>query len=80
MTGQPARFVTGNGWVQRIHPDNLGMAMHEWQQARLHGMPIDVEIQMQMPNSKYHWHQARAAPQVNPDRSIAKWHGTIEDI
>jgi two-component system sensor kinase FixL len=80
MAGLPPGVATGAGWLSRVHPDDADHAAREWQDARTHGMPLDMEFRLRMPDNSYRWQRARASPRFGPDRSVLKWYGTVEDI
>ncbi len=72
--------LDGAGWVNVIHPDDLGAATERWSAALGSGITYEAEFRLKRADGVYRWHIARAVAQRAADGSIVGWIGTNTDI
>jgi diguanylate cyclase (GGDEF)-like protein/PAS domain S-box-containing protein len=80
LTGQPAEQSRGNGWHQIIHPDDLPVAVANWEKSRRNSTPIDAEYRLQTRDGNFRWHLVRATPLRDGRGNVMQWFGTCTDI
>jgi len=78
--GLPAETLTGSGWIDLIHPDDIEAYKTAWTQSLSTGDMFEFEHRVRKHSGEYRWHLARALPMYNPDSQIAIWVGTTTDI
>ncbi|WFB37770.1 PAS domain-containing protein [Kiritimatiellota bacterium B12222] len=79
-TGVPEGAQLGDGWMERIHPQDRARMLKRWEEACRHGRPLDEEFRIQRADGVYRWFQSRAVAQKNAQGEIIKWFGTHTDI
>ncbi|WP_430246161.1 PAS domain S-box protein [Neorhizobium sp. DAR64861/K0K2] len=72
--------LTGEGWAQMVHPDDLSSTAAKWAEALAEGRTYETEFRLRNRDGHYRWHIVRAVP-VRDDRSaVLRWIGTNTDI
>ena len=79
FTGQPKEVLTGPGWANCIHPDDLPKAYSEWQHALATGTSLESEYRLRHHSGEYRWVLGRALPLQRED-GTSHWMGTFTDI
>ncbi len=79
-TGAHVGTALADGWMDFVHPDDLGHARAVWEDALRTGRRLDVEYRLRGPDSGYRWCRARAAKRTDARDGDAVWYGTLEDI
>jgi PAS domain S-box-containing protein len=79
FTGQPKEAVTGDGWANFIHPDDITGASLAWQHALANGTPLEDEYRLRHHSGEYRWVLGRALP-LRRDDGTNHWIGTFTDI
>jgi len=79
FTGQAKEALTGPGWANYIHPDDLPKAYSEWQHALATGKPLESEYRLLHHSGEYRWVLGRALPYQKED-GTSQWMGTFTDI
>ncbi|MGI3778725.1 MAG: PAS domain-containing protein, partial [Janthinobacterium lividum] len=70
----------GLGWLQAIHPDDVGLTMRGWD-AAASGGEYRVEHRIRhAAQGLYRWHETRAVPLGSSDDAAAEWVGTCTDV
>jgi PAS domain S-box-containing protein len=72
--------LDGDRWASIVHPDDLGYAAQDWQNALTTGEPYDSEFRIRRADGEYRWHIARAMAIRNPAGEITRWVGTNTDV
>lgn len=80
LTGLPISQSLGWGWKEVLHPDDLPVAMENWQKGRQTGATLDAEYRFRTASGDYRWHLVRAAPMRDSLGVIVKWFGCSIDI
>ena len=78
--GLPAEQLTGWGWTNLVHPDDLRNQIEAWKQSLSSGDMFEMEHRIRKHTGEYRWHLARALPLYQPDTQITMWIGTNTDI
>ncbi|MHB8209211.1 ATP-binding protein [Mucilaginibacter sp.] len=71
--------ITGRGWQNFVHPDDLAVSLARWEDALATGKEYMVELRFKFRDGKYYWHLSRGLPFVE-DGVIKKWFGTNTNI
>jgi len=80
LTGLKAEQILGWNWKNVLHPDDLPVALENWEKARQTGEPLDAEYRYRMANGDYRWYLVRATPMRDASGSIIRWFGCCVDI
>jgi diguanylate cyclase (GGDEF)-like protein/PAS domain S-box-containing protein len=79
-TGLTFEQCRGTGWTAVVHPDDLGLCMAKWEDARRSGNPYEVEYRLRAKDGTYRWFLCRGNPIRNTRGEVVKWFGTCTDI
>ncbi|MBX3300698.1 MAG: PAS domain S-box protein [Nitrospira sp.] len=79
-TGTTVEQNVGYGWLSLIHPDDAPVVDRSWKEAVASGSPYNTEYRLRAADGTYHWHLARATPQLDQQGNICGWFGTTTDI
>jgi PAS domain S-box-containing protein len=79
-TGQSEAEALPDGWVNALHPDDVGTTAAAWADARARGVTYETEVRYRRRDGAYRWYVARAEPLRSADGSITSWFGTSTDI
>ena len=79
LTGQPIEQAMGMGWQGALHPDDLPVALSNWERGR-EGNAIDAEYRFRARDGTFRWHLVRATALRDPDGNIIRWFGSCTDI
>ena len=80
LTGQPEDDIGSYGWMEMIHPDDLGRLRAERQRAIEAGQSYENWFRLRHADGAYRWMVARAVPLKNADGSVREWVGMIMDV
>jgi PAS domain S-box-containing protein len=78
--GLPAERVTGSGWQQFVHPDDLARSIDRWNESLASGGDYEVEFRLRRADGAYRWYLARAVAMRDANGEVARWFGTNTDI
>jgi len=78
--GRPKEQLTGWGWLELIHPDDLQPQLETWMHSVASGDMFEIEHRLRKSTGEYRWHLARALPIYAPDTQVVTWLGTNTDI
>ncbi len=79
-SGLAMSSLTGTGWTQIVHPDDLARASARWVEALESGKTYQTEFRLKRSDGTYRWHIARALPIYGEKGKIVRWIGTNTDI
>jgi PAS domain S-box-containing protein len=79
-TGSAFEQVSGQGWQQFCHPDDLPRQQQQWREAIRTGQPYQVEARLRSQAGAYRWFLIRAQPFRNEQGIVTKWFGANTDI
>ncbi len=71
--------LTGTGWVDLVHPDDLPGVLALWEASLASGDLYETEFRIRRHDGVYRWHLVRAVA-VRSDGRIIRWIGTNTDI
>jgi len=73
--------LSGWGWEQTFHPDDLQTTLDGWRNAIKHGSAFELEYRLKRAaDGIYRWFLCRASPLKDGNGNIIKWFGTSTDI
>ena len=79
-SGRQPGELDGNGWVAIVHPEDLSLALSNWQEALSSGEIYEAEFRLKRHDGLWRWHIARAVPIRDTEGRIIRWVGTNTDI
>jgi PAS domain S-box-containing protein len=80
LTGMSKEDALNLGWLEALHPDDLGHAMKAFREAMHTGKPIEVEYRVKTADGYWKWLRSRGSPCFGPSGRILDWHGGTEEI
>lgn len=79
-TGSSLEQLTGWGWQNVLHPDDVSKFMDEWKAARAAGKPFENEARVRRADGQYHWFLIKKVPQQDASGQIVRWYGAAYNI
>ena len=80
FTGRSLADELGNGWSERVHPDDLRMCLDTYTQAFDRRDQFKMEYRLQRYDGEYRWLLSIGVPRFNADRTFAGYIGSCVDI
>jgi PAS domain S-box-containing protein len=80
LTGYSREESLGSAWQKLLHPDDLPLALQNWEASRQTGKSYEVEYRLRTAAGGYRWHLVRATPMRDSAGNIIKWFGACADI
>jgi len=80
LTGQPVEHAMGMGWQDALHPDDLPVALRNWERGQRDGATIEAEYRFRTSDGTFRWHLVRATALRDPNGNIIHWFGSCTDI
>lgn len=80
FTGVPTEQLTGWGWTQLIHPDDLDRTVEAWKYSVASGEPFEQEHRFRRADGAYHWHLTRTHVLRDNDGEVIMWVGSSTDV
>jgi PAS domain S-box-containing protein len=78
--GAPLSEVIGWGWMDKVHPDDVGFKVRSWLQNLESGKPHDVVCRILGADGRYRWFEVRGEPSRASDGRVLNWYGVLIDI
>jgi PAS domain S-box-containing protein len=78
--GAPLNDVIGWGWMDKVHPDDIGFKVRSWLQNLEAGSPHDVVCRIRGADGGYRWFEVRGEPLRASDGAVLAWYGVLIDI
>src|SRR3984957_5093154 len=78
--GVPLSEVVGWGWMDKVHPDDVGFKVRSWLQNLESGKPHDVVCRILGADGRDRWFEARGEPSPASDGRGLNWYGVRIDI
>lgn len=72
--------ILGNAWAQFVHPDDLPVALSQWNASLATGDRYEVEFRLRGRDGAYRWFLVRAAPMLDSEDKMIRWFGTNTEI
>jgi PAS domain S-box-containing protein len=79
-TGLDHASLTGKGWMQVVHPDDMARVTSTWTQSVAAGAPYEAEFRLRRVDGAYRWHLVRAQPIRSEQSDVIQWIGANTDI
>lgn len=80
-TGLDTSEALGRGFVQAIHPEDLDLAMNQFQYSIQNGLNYELEHRLvDLRSNQCRWFIVQATPVKTPSGEIKLWVGTCSDI
>jgi PAS domain S-box-containing protein len=79
-TGLDFEALSGSGWTQVVHPDDIERCVAAWSHAQAHGERFEFEYRLRRADGAYRWHHASAEPLRGPGGRVFRWFGTVTDV
>ena len=79
-TGLPFEAISGWGWTQFVHPDDLDENVLQWRNSLATGEPFYFEHRFRRADGVYCWHMTRAIPMRDASGAVRMWVGSSTDI
>jgi diguanylate cyclase (GGDEF)-like protein len=70
----------GWGWGDCLHPDDLPVALKNWEKCRRSGQSFEMDYRLRTAAGDFRWHMVRATPMRDSSGTIIKWFGACADI
>lgn len=80
FTGRPMAAELGEGWADRLHPQDLIETLTVFRGAFAMRQPYAVNFRMLHASGAYRWMINQASPRFNPDGTFAGYVGSCIDI
>nr|WP_246718095.1 PAS domain-containing protein [Rhizobium sp. BK060] len=72
--------ITGDGWMETVHPDDVAFKTHTWLRNLESGTPHDVVCRFRGADGRYRWFVVNGAPLKASDGRVLRWYGVLIDI
>ncbi len=79
FTGRPLEAELGNGWAERVHPEDISRCMDTYTQAFDRRESFQMEYRARRHDGEYRWLSDTGVPRFNPDHSFAGYIGSCTD-
>lgn len=79
FTGRPIEAELGNGWADRVHPEDLERCLETYSKAFERQDPFEMEYRLRRYDGEYRWLSDRGVPRYNADGSFAGYIGSCID-
>lgn len=80
FTGMDTSVITGDKWLDFVHPDNQVRAREFWLRSLKTGRIFDQQFRLRHVSGSYRWILARALPILDDTNVTIRWMGTLTDI
>ncbi|MER8571337.1 PAS domain-containing protein [Mesorhizobium sp. M1409] len=78
--GAPLGEITGWGWAERVHPEDVAFKVSSWLENLETESPHDVVCRFRGADGRYRWFNVRGAPLKASDGRVLRWYGVLIDI
>jgi PAS domain S-box-containing protein len=80
ITGIRAEPVPPGAWEALQHPDDIQSSNDAWRHAYAGGTPFELSHRLRLKDGTDRFVETQMRPVVGPDRVIAGWVGTLQDV
>jgi PAS domain S-box-containing protein len=80
FSGLPIEQLLGDGWLQRMHPDDVERCVNNYVPAFAARRPFQMEYRFRRADETYRWVLDTGVPRYGPDGSFAGYIGSALDI
>jgi PAS domain S-box-containing protein len=82
LTGLPEAAMRGEGWMEAVHPQDIGPIRANWAEAIAARRIAEAEFRMRTAEGGWRWVRSRGVP-VPPEDGVgepSEWAGVVEDV
>ncbi len=79
-TGQTEAETQDFGWLDAVHPDDVGATRAAFQHAFATGEPLELQHRIRKAGDGYRWHLVRHVPLRDEAGAITRWFGAAVDV
>jgi PAS domain S-box-containing protein len=81
LTGQPETALQGDGWLEKVHPEDRAETVATWALVRAARRPVDFEFRVLTRAGAWRLVRARGVPVAGAaGEAPAEWVGVLEDV
>jgi len=80
ITGRPLEAEIGNGWLERIHPDDMRTCLETYTKSFDRRESFTMQYRLRRSKGDYRWVLDRGVPRFDPDGSFEGYIGSCIDI
>jgi len=80
QTGMTREQALGTGWMDALHPDDLGRVIQTVNEAIASGQSTDIQYRVRCQDGEWRWFRSRGSPRFDASGKIISWYGGLEDI
>jgi len=80
LTSQPFDAVLGNGWTDKIHPEDVVPCWDVYVRAFDRREPFQIDFRLRRDDGEYRWIVSTGAPRYHRDGSFAGYIGSAIDV
>ncbi|HEX8342659.1 MAG TPA: PAS domain S-box protein [Tepidisphaeraceae bacterium] len=80
FTGRTMEEEYGNGWVERVHPDDVDRCMKTYVESFDRGIPFNMDYRLLRHDGAYRWMADHGVPIRGPDGSFNGYIGSCIDV
>jgi PAS domain S-box-containing protein len=80
LTGMTREQTLGPGWMDALHPDDVGPVNQTIKEAIASGQSTDIEYRVRCHDGEWRWLRSRGYPRFDSSGKIISWYGGLEDI
>ncbi len=80
LTGQTAEETLGHGWLNAIHPSDVGALEHMLRQGLRSGKALSAVCRVRRPDGVWLECVARGVPLLDEEGRVREWVGTLRDV
>jgi PAS domain S-box-containing protein len=78
--GKTMDEMSGDGWVNFLHPEEVDHIMESWRTSVETGGPFEVESRLRSADGRFRWFVSRGLPLRDGGGAIIRWYGTCTDM
>src|ERR1700730_19286460 len=72
--------IIGNGWVEKVHPDDVAFKTNTWLANLESGTAHEAVCRFRGADGQYRWFAVSGAPLQAGDGRVLRWYGVMIDI
>ncbi|HEY4369422.1 MAG TPA: PAS domain S-box protein [Steroidobacteraceae bacterium] len=80
LTGVPAEFQAGLGWLDLLHHEDRAAVTALWRSATASARTFKTEFRLRLHDGSYRWIESTAVPVRDRGNTLVRWLGTNADI
>jgi formate hydrogenlyase transcriptional activator len=78
--GRSLEEMSGWGWTNVIHPDDIEGELRKWRSALATGEPFQDEVRVRRADGKYRWMLHHKIAARDEEGNVAQWYGSAVDV